>query len=141
MKKHKQVIALKTKLLFGLWAFLYIICYGLGHTVEPEPGQAAALTVFGCIFFIPGICLLVDALRAGNRKLVLTLRWISIGSLVLTVAAFLGNLYSVTGSEVLGTVLHEVLLLVSVPLGCMQFSLVSLFLWACLLFGSFYKKR
>jgi hypothetical protein len=130
---------MKTKLLFGLWAFLYIVCYGLGHTPEPEADQAVALTVVGCLFFVPGVWLLVDGLRAGNRKLVLTLRWICVGSLVLTVALFLGNLASVTGSQVLGDVLNELLLLFSVPLGCMQFSLLSLFLWACLLFGSFYK--
>ena len=130
---------MKTKLLFGLWVFLFVICYGLGHTVDPSGDQAAALTVVGCLFFVPGTWLLVDALRAGNRKLVLVLRWISLGSLVLTVSLFLGNLASVTGSETLGDVLNEILLFVSVPLGCMQFSLLSLFFWACLFFGSFYK--
>ena len=117
------------------------MCYALGHMTQPDSSQAAALTVIGVLFFLPGVWLLVDAIRRQDRRSVLAIRWISIGSLTLTVLAFLGNLASVTASEAVGDLLNEVLLFVSVPLGCMQFSLVSLFLWACMLFGSFYRKK
>ena len=132
---------MKNKLLCALWGFLYIVCYALGHAGQEEVSQTAGLTAMGILFFLPPTWLLVDAIRVGNRKTVLALRWIAIGSLFLTVTAFLGNLAAVTASDAVGVFLHEILLLVSVPLGCMQFSLVSLFLWACLLFGSFYKKK
>lgn len=132
---------MKNKLLYALWGFLYIVCYALSHAGSPEVSQTAALTVIGVLFFLPPVWLLVDAIVHNRRRTVLVLRWIGIGSLVLTVIAFMANLSAVTASEMLGNALHEVLLLVSVPLGCMQFSLVSLFLWACLVFGSFYKKK
>ena len=78
-------------------------------------------------------------IRKKDRKTVLTVRIISICSLALTVIVFCANV----AAAAVGTVsyfLNDLLNVVSAPMLCSQYWVLSLFCWACLLSGSFMKK-
>lgn len=127
---------MKKRVLYIVWGILYALCAGLGHIAQPTDVQSVALTLLSLVFFVPGAILLVDVLRSGDQKTRLELRWISGISLGLTLLLLMANLFSVLGSEVLGTVLYELLIFVSVPMICSQYWVLSLFLWACLFFAT-----
>ena len=118
---------MKEKITWGLWAFFYILCAAVGFA-----GKTA--TVLAVLFFVPGILLL----RWGCRKPV---RWIAAISLGATLLCLLANFASLTMSEAMGNFLYGVLILVSSPMVCSGYWVLSLFLWACLLMGSFLKRK
>lgn len=132
---------MKKRILYIVWGSLYALCAGLGHIQEPSGAQSVALTLISLLFFVPAGILLVDALRNGDKKTLSQLRLISILSLGLTVLFLILNVTSFLGSEALGTVLHELLIFVSVPMICSRHWVLSLFLWACLLFATIPTKK
>ena len=131
---------MKKTVLYCIWVFFYFLCAFISNVENPEGVQSAALTVLSLIFFIPPAILLYDAARAGDQKTLLRLRFISILSLSLTLAALIANIASVNASEVVGNVLYQVLIFASVPMVCSQHYALSMFLWACLLFATVRKK-
>lgn len=136
---------MKKRILYIVWAVLYLICAGLGHITAPSPAQTAAITIFAFLFFVPPVMILVCAFKHKDKINLLRLRWISAGSLGLTLALVLLNFLSVYGTESLGNVLHELLVLFSVPLFCFVHwtpgIFLSLFLWACILFATLPAKK
>ena len=130
----------KELILYAVWLCLYILCVGLG-TVEEVEGIGKVLFVLtSLIFFIPGVLLLVLAKKENNRKMALRVRIVSICSLTLTVLVFCVNVAAVAASGQMGSFLHDLLNLVSAPMFCSQYWILSLFCWACLLSASFTKK-
>ena len=128
---------MREKTLYPLWAFLYVLCIFLGAIPERSAAGNAVLTVISVLFFVPGALLLYLGFHEKRKKTVLTVRWISALSLVLTVIAIVANLLSVrSDSYVLGDVLHVILLVVSSPMLCADYWMLPLFLWACLLMVS-----
>ncbi len=133
--KMKEYIA------YGVWLCLYVLCVGLG-TVEKVEGIGKVLFVMtALIFFLPGVYLLYLGNREKNRKICLRVRIVAIVSLVLTVAVFSGNVIAVSASSDAGILLYDLLNLVSAPMFCSQYWILSLFCWACLLSASFMKKK
>lgn len=133
---------MKEKLLYFCWGCLYILCVGLGTISEAEGIMKLALIGISVVFFVPGVILLYDATVAGDRKGILRIRWICIASLALTAAALAGFLASgASGEESTVDHAYELLVLVSSPMACSQYWLLSLFLWGCLLFATFLKKK
>ena len=131
----------KTKelILYGAWRCLYILCVGLG-TVENIEGVGKVFFVLtSLIFFLPGSCLLVMGKQENNKKTVLRVRIIAICSLVLTVVVFCINVMAAAAGMV-SPVFHDLLNVVSAPMFCSQYWVLSLFGWACLLSASFVKK-
>jgi hypothetical protein len=128
---------MKKIILYAIWLFLYALCAGLGFVEEAEGLQAAALTAMALIFFIPGLLLLIDARKTGDKKGLRLLRWICITVLSLSLIFLVANIFSALGSEALGDMLYQALIFVSVPMICGRSWFLSLFLWACLLFGTF----
>ena len=131
----------KTKelILYGAWLCLYILCVGLG-TVENIEGVGKVffvLTSLSC--FLPGSCLLVMGKQENNKKTVLRVRIIAICPLVLTVVVFCINVMAAAAGMV-SPVFHDLLNVVSAPMFCSQYWVLSLFGWACLLSASFIKK-
>ena len=131
---------MKKRILYSLWAFLYALCAGLSFIPQPTEILQVAMTLLSLIFFVPGGVLLVDAFRQKDKKGFFALRLISLCSLGLTTVAYICNLLSATASDTTGTVLYYVLLAVSAPMVSMGYELLSLFLWACLLFATFVSK-
>lgn len=130
---------LKELVLYAVWFCLYILCVGLG-TVETVEGIGKVLFLLtSLIFFLPGVLLLVLAKQENNRKIAQRVRIVSICSLALTVIVFCANVIAVAASSQMGSFLNDLLNLVSAPMFCSQYWILSLFCWACLLWTSFLK--
>lgn len=133
---------MKQRILFIIWIVLYGICAGLGFVSQPTDAQSVAMTILSLLFFVPGALLLADAVIRKSKKLLLALRIISAVSLVLTIGVFIANLASAAASDAVGNALYYALVVVSAPMITMEFDLLSLFLWACLLCATVvYRKK
>lgn len=122
------------------WGSLYVICMIFGF-IETNNGLLQAIfALFSIGFFVPPAILLYEAARAKDRKTVRCIRYISITSLVLTILIFIGNLLTLPASEAVGNRMYGLLVVVSTPMVSSQLWVMSLFLWACLLMGSFFIK-
>lgn len=132
---------MNNKSLYVLWGGLYILCTLLGFISSPSGALKVLLVIFALLFFLPGFLLLYRAVKTQDKKNLRTLRLLSGVSLLLTLLALVGNFLAVLGSEAVGTLLHILLVVVSTPMLCSQFWVGSLFLWACLLMGTFLKKK
>ena len=116
------------KVLFALWGILFILCAGLGFLPE-STGWMTALSV---LFFLPPAVLLYQK----EKNAALLVRNLSALSLGLTVVVLSLNFMLAVSSETLGNILHYILVIVSAPMVCSGYWVLSLFLWACLLMGS-----
>ena len=131
---------MKEWILYAVWLCLYILCVGLG-TVEEIQGLGKVLFVLtSLIFFLPGVALLLLGRKEKNKKMILRVRILCFCSLGLTVAVFCANVAAVAASAETGKFLYDVLNLVSAPMFCSQYWILSIFCWACLLSASFMKK-
>ena len=123
------------------WGALYVICTVFGF-IETNNGLLQAMfALFSIGFFVPPGMLLYDAVSNQDKATVRCVRYISIASLVLTVLTFVGNLLTLPASEAVGNRMYGLLIVVSTPMISSQMWVISLFLWACLLMGSFFKKN
>lgn len=116
------------KYLFILWGVLFVLCAGLGFLPETSGWTTAA----SVLFFLPPALLLYK----GDRNTVLLVRNLSALSLGVTLVTLILNFVLAVSSEALGNVLHYVLTIVSAPMMCSGYWVLSLFLWACLLMAS-----
>lgn len=129
---------MKERVLYIAWAVLYAICAALGFYGEAEGFGKVLFVLTALIFFLPGAGLLILGYREKNRKILRRVRIISAVSLALTLIFLIANV-AVAAAEATNRVLHVLLVLVSAPMLCGQYWVMSLFLWACLLFATFVK--
>ncbi len=122
------------------WGALYVICTIFGFINTNNGLLQAIFALFSIGFFIPGGILLHEAVGEKDRKTVLCIRYLSVASLILTVLTWIGNVLALPASEAVGDRMYALLVLVSTPMISSQMWVISLFLWACLLMGSFFKK-
>lgn len=127
---------MKNQYLFALWGALFILCAGLGFIPEPAGALRILLTGLSVLFFLPPAVLVWKGHRERNRRQLALVRDLSIVSLSLSVLLLIANFLSAFHSELLGNILHGVLVVVSSPMICSGHWALSLFLWACLLIGS-----
>lgn len=127
---------MRKKLPTLFWAGLFIVCAGLGFIPEPEGTVKILLTVLSLLFFLPPALLLYNAGRNRDKDTALLIRNLSLLSLGLTVLLLILNFLAVFSSDILGEILHYVLIIVSSPMICCGHWAMSLFLWACLLTDS-----
>ena len=131
----------KELILYAVWLCFYILCVGLG-TVEGMEGVGKVLFVLtSLIFFLPGIALLLLGRQEQNKKMILRVRILCFCSLGLTVAVFCANVAAISASADTGRILYDILNLVSAPMFCSQYWILSIFCWACLLSASFMKNK
>ena len=123
---------MSNKTLYAVWGVLFIVSAALGFIPEVDGPAAAGMTMLSVAFFVPGFILLYR----GEKKPVLIL---SIISLALTALSLVLNVWSVGMTADMGDFLYWLLGLVSAPMYCSRFWLLSLFGWACLLMGCFMK--
>lgn len=124
------------KSLYIAWGFLYILCTVLGFIPEPEGFLFYLMVTLSVLFFVPAFALLYLAVKHRQQGTLMVIRNLSLLSLGCTVLMFVLNVLSVGGGEVAGEMAHGLLIIVSTPMVCSQFWVMSLFLWACLLMGS-----
>lgn len=128
---------MKEKLLYCVWAALYIICVGLGTAEERGPFFVVILGVLALIFFVPGFWLIYLGVSRNDKKILRRVRVISIVSLVLTLGMIIVNILCFRTDNEMGVVLNDLLNLVSAPMYCCFWRGTSLFLWCCLFISSF----
>lgn len=131
----------KEWLLYAIWFCLYVLCVGLGTVENVEGAGKIFFVLTSLIFFIPGILLLILGKNARNKKMILRVRIVSICSLALTVIVFCANVIAVSSSNATGVFLNDLLNLVSAPMFCAQYWVLSLFCWASLFSASFQKMK
>ncbi len=128
------------KTVFVLWGVLFIVCAGLGFipgfSQEVSGAVQGVLTALSLLFFAPPGYFLYQASREGDGKTLRLLRNLSAASLAGTVLVLILNVLSAFASETVGNVLHGILILVSTPMMCSGYWVLSLFLWACILMVS-----
>ena len=122
------------------WGALYVICTIFGFIRTQNGLLQAIFALFSIGFFLPGGILLYEAVGEKDRKTVLRIRYLCIASLALTMLTLIGNVLTLPASEAVGERMYALLVLVSTPMISSQMWFISLFLWACLLMGSFFKK-
>ena len=127
---------MKNRFLYALWGALFILCAGLGFIPESDGGLKFLRTGLSILFFLPPALLIWKARQERNRAALLLVRNLSIASLSLSVALIIANFLTVFRSQLLGDILHGILVVVSSPMICGGHWATSLFLWACLLIAS-----
>ena len=132
---------MKNKTLYIIWGILYVLCTLLGFIPNPAGFLRGLMLFFSAVFYIPGFILIHTAHQQNNKKGLRTLRLISAGSLVLTLAVLIVNFLGVLASETVGNLLYVLLVLVSTPMVCSGYWVAPLFIWACLLMTTFLKTK
>ena len=123
------------KTLFVLWGVLFILCAGLGFIPAPAGAMKGLMTTLSILFFLPPALLLWKT----DRETAILIRNLSLLSLGVTSVTLILNFVLAVSSEFLGNVLHYILVIVSAPMICSGYWVLSLFLWACLLMVSLKK--
>ena len=124
---------MKKPYLFALWGGLFTLCAALGFIPTPTAATQVLMTMLSVAFFIPPAALLYHAAKTGDRNTTLLVRNLAAASLGLTMALIIANFLSALSSRLLGNILHSILVIVSSPMICSGYWVLSLFLWACLL--------
>lgn len=124
------------KLLFSLWAGLFILCAGLGFIQQPEGAVKVVLTLTSLVFFLPPAWLLYESIQKKDKETLKLIRNLSALSLLSTLVLIVLNILSALGPILLGDILHSILTIVSSPMICCGNWFLSMFLWACLLMVS-----
>lgn len=132
----KGVLFMKNKHWYLLWGALYIICAGLGFIPEPAGFLKWLLILTALAFFVPGWMLLYLAHSRREPGIARVVRTVSLLSLCFTLIFLVLNLLSGNASDAAGEMLYSFLVIFSAPMICLQYWIVSLFLWACLLMTS-----
>ena len=127
---------MKNQFLYALWGSLFILCAGLGFIPEPAGALSALLTGLSILFFLPPAVLVWKGRREKDRQGLMLVRNLSIVSLGLSATLIIANFLVAFRSELLGDILHGVLVVVSSPMICSGHWAMSLFFWACLLIAS-----
>ena len=127
---------MSTKSLYSLWGSMFIICAGLGFIPRSDGAVRIVCTTLSVLFFLPPAVLLVQAGRQGDRFIPALIRNLCIASLGLTLALLVLSFTSAMQAQWLGDLLHGLLVILSCPMICSGYWVLSLFLWSCLLMAS-----
>ena len=121
------------KWLFPVWAVLFALCAGLGFLPEPEGADKVCCIVMSVLFFVPPAAIVYLGWREQDWESVRLVRNLALGSLALTLAALIANFLTVAAPLWVGDLFYAVLVIVTAPMVCSQFWIVSLALWAALM--------
>lgn len=121
---------------YTVWAGMFILCAGLGFIPEPTGFLKFLLILLSVGFFaVPGWFLTwLD--KRGNKMHIAIVRNLAVASLSLTLVLILISFVSFMAPEAVGNLLHVLLIIVSAPMVCGQYWVLSLFGWACLMIWS-----
>ncbi len=124
---------MKKKTLYIAWFCLFLITAVLGSVRPGSEMMKALMVTLSICFFVPPAMLLYRGIAGGDRKTVLRLRLVSAISLGASFVLLLANFLSTPLPQWLGDLLYALLIIVSAPMVCSQYWIVSLFAWACVL--------
>lgn len=130
-------------ILKALWAGMFILCALLGFVPQPTGANKWLLLGFGVLFFLPPGLLLYQCRKTRDSKNLRLMRKLSIISLTATLLLLIANMLSLLAPQSVGDALHYILAVVSTPMFCCQYWIISLFGWAIVLWCciTFLKER
>ena len=127
----------KKEVLSTLWGVMFILCGLLGFVEEPKGILKVLLVVLAVGFFVPPWLLL----RGKDVRMIQLVRNLSAASLAATLVMLVVNLLSISYSTYVGDILYGFLVIISTPMMCSQYWILSMFLWACLLMTAIMKLK
>ena len=119
--------------LYRIWGGFFIVCALLGFIPEPSGSGTAFLVLAAVLFFVPGGVLLYRAVQKKHLGTLRLLRNLSLIWLSCTLCMLILNFLSVGAGESTGQALYGFLIILSSPMVCGQYWIISLFGWALLL--------
>ena len=138
----ERIRALRYDRLYMIWGGLFALTAVLGLVFPGAEGFGRVLLlVCTAGFFLPPWLILAKARDAGNKSHVRLIRYLALGSLVLTMVLFCAGILSVRFGEALGNVVHVLMTIICAPLMCGNYYVLPMFLWATLMVGSFQKGK
>ena len=127
--------------LYIAWLILYGLCAALA-CIPSSTGVLYGICILcGLLFYVPPTILVHRASKQGDKKTLRTVFFISIAWLVMAMIMIVCNILSVGATELAGTVLHYLMVVLTVPMVTLQFWVVAIFLWACLMVVCFQQLR
>ena len=122
--------------LYAIWGGLYALCAGLGFITEPKNSTQILMTFFSLALFVPPFLLNYRAAEKKDRRTLTLVRKLSFYWLVLASVLLICNFLTVFASEILGNMMHILLIIVASPMvACGNWAL-AIFLWACVFFDA-----
>ncbi len=116
---------------YYVWLGLFLITAAMGFVPEQAGMERFLRLTLTVLFFLPPAVILKKGTKRDAKRIFV----ISASSLCLTVTTIVISVVSARGSEGLGNFLHALLVIVSAPMICGGVWVLSLFLWACLMFA------
>lgn len=123
---------MKNRILYVLWGVLFAVCAALGFLPAPEGALKVLCVVLSVVFFVPPMLLV----HSGDRRNTALVRNLAVLALVLALVMLVVNILSASASETIGTVLYYMLIIVTSPMICSRYWVLTLFLWAYLMIYS-----
>lgn len=123
------------KILYVIWAVLFTLCAGLGFLPEPDGLDKGICITLAVLFYVPPAVIVYMGWKKKNWEDIRLVRNLSLGSLAVTLAALVVNMLSLAMPVWAGNLLYAVLVIVSAPMVCGQVWVLSLVLWACLMWS------
>ena len=121
------------KSLYVIWAVLFAICAGLGFLPNPEGLDKWICVVMALLFFAPPAGILFLSWRGKSWEDIRLVRNLSLGSLAVTLAVLVASFLTWAAPVWVGDVLYAILVIVTAPMVCSQFWILSLVLWAAIM--------
>lgn len=121
---------MKRHIWYYVWLGLFLITAAMGFVPEQAGAMRVLRLALTVLFFLPPLVIL----RKGTERDAKRIFALSASSLCLTVVTIIISVICARGSAGLGNFLHGVLVIVSAPMICGGVWVLSLFLWACLMF-------
>ena len=118
---------------YTVWAGFFILCAGLGFVPAPVGFLKFLLISLTLGFFAVPVFFVKYLVQKKNRMHIKIVRNLAFASLVLTIALIIANFMSLMAPEWVGNAMYVLLVIVSAPMVCGQYWVLSLFGWACLL--------
>ncbi len=123
------------------WGALYGLCAIFSLIPSPNSLVQAVRFLMALGMFLPAGILLYRSIRWNNARFKKRIRIVCVAWLGTAAVLLMLNFASADWPENLGNFLHYALLILCSPIGCTQYWMLSVFLWACLLYASFLKRE
>ena len=91
--------------------------------------------ILAVAFFVPPVLIVHQSWKQQDRKTIRLVRNLAIESLIATIVILISNFFTLAAPEWVGDALYAVLVIVSTPMVCGQIWVISLLLWAALMWS------
>ena len=114
---------------------MFVLCAAFGFIPEPQGAAKWALTALSVLFFLPPAVLVWKAGKEQDRFTLRLIRTLCLCSLGLTLVLLIATFAAIPASLAVGDILYGILTILSAPMICSQIPVLSLCLWAVLLWS------